>query len=116
MRLEVGSIAVEGLEFGGQTALDGRTLLVDRDEIRRLVLEAPHFAAVAVPPARPGESIRIAHALDVPEPRWKTDGPGGVFPGFVTDPVSAGDGHTRRLAGAAAGEVGGPAPGEGTHI
>jgi sarcosine reductase len=116
MRLEVGSIAVEGLEFGGQTALDGRTLLVDRDEIRRLVLEDPHFADVDVRLARPGESIRIIHALDVAEPRWKTDGPGGVFPGFVTDPVSAGDGHTRRLAGVAVVEVGEPVPGEPTHF
>ena len=116
MRLEVGSIAVEGLEFGGQTALDGRTLLVDRDEIRRLVLEDPHFADVDVRLARPGESIRIIHALDVAEPRWKTDGPGGVFPGFVTDPVSAGEGHTRRLAGVAVVEVGEPVPGEPTHF
>jgi len=116
MRLEVGSVAVEGLEFGGQTALDGRTLLVDRDEIRRLVLEDPHFADVDVRLARPGESLRIIHALDVAEPRWKTDGPGGVFPGFVTDPVSAGEGHTRRLAGVAVVEVGEPVPGEATHF
>src|ERR1700716_1448790 len=104
MRLEVGSIAVGGLEFGGQTALDGRTLLVDRDEIRRLVREDPHSPDVDVRVARPGESIRIIHALDVAEPRWKTDGPGGVFPGFVTDPVSGGGGATRRHDGGAGAE------------
>ena len=116
MRLEIGSVAAEGLEFAARTALDGRTLLVDRDEVRRLVLEDPHFADVDVHLARPGESVRIVHALDVSEPRWKTDGPGGVFPGFVADAGSAGEGHTRRLAGVAVVTAGEPVPGEPTHF
>ena len=116
MRLEVGSVGVEEMELDGRTALDGRTLLVDRDEIRRLVLEDPHFADVELHVARPGESVRIVHALDVSEPRWKVDGPGGVFPGFVSDPVSVGEGHTRRLAGVAVVTAGEPVPGEPTHF
>src|SRR5205823_1257884 len=83
--------AVERLEDGGRTALDGRKLLVDRDELRRLALEDPHFADVEVHLVRPGESVRLIHTLDVSEPRWKTDGPGGVFPGFVADAGSAGE-------------------------
>ncbi len=116
MRLEVASVGVDGMELDGRTALDGRTLLVDRDQVRRLVLEDPHFADVEVHVARPGESVRIIHALDVSEPRWKVDGPGGVFPGFVSDPVSVGEGQTRRLAGVAVVTAGEPAPGEPTHF
>src|SRR2546421_6583676 len=90
MQLEVGSIHVDNLDFGARTALHDHTLVVDRDEIRRLVLEDTHFAGVDVQIARPGDSVRIIHALDVVEPRWKVAGPGGVFPGFVSPPTTVG--------------------------
>ncbi len=116
MQLEVGSIQVESLEFGAQTALHDHTLVLDRDEIRRLVLEDTHFAGVDVHIARPGDSVRIIHALDVVEPRWKVAGPGGVFPGFVSPPTTVGEGRTHRLAGVAVVETGNPVPGEPTHF
>ena len=37
MRLELGSIAIDALEFGARTALADHTLVVERDEIRQLV-------------------------------------------------------------------------------
>jgi sarcosine reductase len=116
MQLEVGSIHVDNLDFGARTALHDHTLVVDRDEIRRLVLEDTHFADVDVQIARPGDSVRIIHALDVVEPRWKVAGPGGVFPGFVSPPTTVGEGRTDRLAGVAVVEVGAPVPGEPTHF
>jgi glycine reductase len=116
MRLAVGSITVDNLEFGPSTTLRGRTLVVNRDEIRRVVLEDPHFAEVEIHVARPGESTRIIHAMDVVEPRWKVAGPGGVFPGLVSAPAAAGAGTTIRLAGVAVVEAGEPVPGEPTHF
>jgi glycine reductase complex component B subunit alpha and beta len=116
MQLEVGSIHVDNLEFGARTALHDHTLVVDRDEIGRLVLEDPHFAAVDPHIVRPGDSVRIIHALDVVEPRWKVAGPGGVFPGFVSPPTTVGEGRTHRLAGVAVVEAGVPVPGEPTHF
>src|SRR3982074_2541422 len=116
MRLAVGSITVEDLELGPSTALRGRTLVVNREEIRQVVLPDPHFAGVEIHVARPGESVRIIHALDVVEPRWKVAGPSGVFPGFVSAPAAAGDGKTIRLAGVAVIEAGEPVPGEPTHF
>src|SRR5262245_21243772 len=116
MKLEVGSIGVEGIEFGGRTDLRDRILVVQRDEIRPLVLEDPHFTDVEVHLARPGERVRIIHALDVVEPRWKVAGPGGVFPGFVAPPDRAGEGTTHRLAGVAVVATGDPVPGEPTHF
>src|SRR5215472_1788095 len=35
------------------------------------------------------------------EPRCKIEGPGRVFPGFLGDPVTVGQGRTHRLAGTA---------------
>src|SRR5262245_45860969 len=112
MKLDVGSIEVEGIEFGGKTDLRDRTLVVHRDEIRQLVLDDPHFSGVKLRLARRGERVRIIHALDVVEPRWKVAGPGGVFPGFVTPPDRAGEGTTHRLAGVAVVATGNPVPGE----
>ncbi len=116
MRLTVRSITVEQLDFGPSTALRGRTLVVNRDEVRQVVLDDPHFGDVELHVARPGESVRILHALDVVEPRWKVAGPSGVFPGFVSSPATVGDGETIRLAGVAVVEAGEPVPGEPTHF
>jgi sarcosine reductase len=114
MRLEIGSVNVRGLDFGHRTELADHTLVIDHDELRALVLDDPHFTDVRVRLARPGESVRLIHTLDVVEPRWKVAGPGGVFPGFVSPPVTVGEGRTHRLAGVAVVEVGAPVPGEST--
>ena len=68
------------------------------DDTRRAVLS---IADVELHIAKPGESVRIIHSLDVVEPRWKVAGPGGVFPGFVSPPSAVGEGQTNRLAGVA---------------
>ena len=114
MRLEIGSIHVRDVEMGGRTELRDHTLVLDPEELRALVLEDSHFADVRVRLVEPGESVRIIHALDVVEPRWKVAGPGGVFPGFVSPALTVGEGRTHRLSGVAVVEVGAPVPGEST--
>src|SRR6266850_7477259 len=114
MRLEVGSLHVRDVEVRGKTELRDHTLAVDAEELRALVLEDPHFTDVRVRVVKPGESVRIIHALDIVEPRWKVTGPGGVFPGFVSPAITVGEGRTHRLAGVAVVEVGAPVPGEST--
>jgi len=114
MRLEIGTMNVRDVEVGGRTELRDHTLVVDVQELRRLVLEDQHFADAQVRVVKPGESVRIIHALDVVEPRWKVEGPGGVFPGFVSPPTTVGEGRTHRLADVAVVEVGAPVPGEST--
>jgi glycine reductase complex component B subunit alpha and beta len=116
MRLEVASYDVRELRFGSRTALDGHTLEIDPQELRRLVLEDAHFAGVALHLAQPGDSVRIVNGLDVIEPRWKAEGPGGVFPGFVSEVTPVGSGRTNRLAGVAVVQVSAPVPGEQTHF
>ena len=114
MRLEVGSIHVKDVALGASTALRDRTLTIDPEELRALVLDDSHFADCRIHLAKPGDSVRIIHALDIVEPRWKVSGPGGVFPGFVSPAVTVGEGRTHRLAGVAVLEVGAPVPGEST--
>jgi len=114
MRLEVGSIHIRDVEIGRDTALSDHTLVIDPEELRALVLEDSHFADVRVHLVKPGESVRIIHALDLVEPRWKVTGPGGVFPGFVSPALTVGEGRTHRLAGVAVVEVSAPVPGEST--
>lgn len=116
MRLEIGSFHIDRIEFGARTGVAGGTLVVDNDQVRRLVLADSHFADVQVHLVRPGETIRIINAKDAVEPRWKVSGPGGVFPGFVSAPTTVGEGRTHRLAGVAVLEVAEPVPGEQTHF
>src|SRR6185295_1371076 len=115
MRLELGSFHINSIEFGPRTVVENRTLVVNRDEVRRLVLGDSHFADVRVHLVRPGELVRIINAKDAVEPRWKVSGPGGVFPGFVSAPTTVGEGRTHRLGGVAVLEVTAPVPGEQTH-
>jgi glycine reductase len=116
MRLEVGTFQIRAIEFGARTGVAGGTLVVNKDEVRRLVLGDSHFADVQVHLARPGELVRIINAKDAVEPRWKVSGPGGVFPGFVSAPTTVGEGRTHRLGGVAVLEVAEPVPGEQTHF
>jgi len=114
MRLEVGSNHIRDVVIGRDTALSDHTLVIDPEELRALVLEDSPFADVRVHLVKPGESVRVIHALDVVEPRWKVTGPGGVFPGFVSPALTVGEGRTHRLAGVAVVEVSAPVPGEST--
>jgi glycine reductase len=116
MRLEVGTFHIQSIEFGARTAAAGGTLVVNKDEVRRLVLADSHFADVQVHLARPGERLRVVNAKDTVEPRWKVSGAGGVFPGFVSAPTTVGEGRTHRLGGVAVLEVAAPVPGEQTHF
>src|SRR2546428_10219462 len=114
MRLEVGTIQIRDVEIGRATALTDHTLVIHPEELRTLVLEDSHFADVQVHLVKPGGSVRGSHVLDVVEPRFKVEGPGGVFPGFVSPALTVGEGRTHRLAGVAVAEVGAPVPGEST--
>ncbi|HKV45426.1 MAG TPA: glycine/sarcosine/betaine reductase component B subunit [bacterium] len=99
MRLEVASFSVRRAVFGHRMELSGGSLVVNREELTETILaRTKSLTGVRVDLVHPGEAARIIHALDVVEPRCKVDGPGSVFPGFLGDPVTAGQGRTHRLA------------------
>ena len=101
MRLELGNIEVKDIVFGDELKLDGGTLTVNKQELIDLVLEDDHLVSCDIDIAKPGESTRITPVKDVVEPRVKVDGPGGVFPGFLSPVDMVGSGRTHVLKGCA---------------
>ena len=100
-KLELRTFDVESVAFGDRTALAGRALTVSKDELRALVLADPAFSSVDIQLVRPGDAARITQITDVVEPRAKSGGTGGVFPGLLSPVEPAGGGRTDRLRGVA---------------
>ncbi len=108
MRLELGYIQINDVKFGNKTEVVDHTLYVNKEELIAHLSDDDRLAKVEVELAKPGESIRIMPVKDVIEPRVKVEGPGGMFPGFVSNEEQVGSGRTHVLKGAAvvtAGEV-----------
>ena len=101
MRLEVGSVLIKDVQFGGKTEVKNGVLYVNQDEIKKVAGDDDRIKSVEVFLARPGESVRIIPVKDVVEPRVKVDGPGGIFPGFMSGVEQVGSGRTHVLKGAA---------------
>jgi glycine reductase complex component B subunit alpha and beta len=101
MRLELGQVLIKNIQFGEETKIDNGVLYVNKEELINLIKEDEHLSFVDVEIARPGESIRITPVKDVIEPRVKTEGPGGIFPGVLSKVETVGSGKTNVLKGAA---------------
>ena len=101
MRLELGHVLINDVQFGDETKIDNGVLYVNKEELIALIKEDEHLKEVDVDIARPGESVRITPVKDVVEPRVKVDGPGGVFPGILSKVDVVGSGKTNVLKGCA---------------
>lgn len=102
MRLEIGSIFIKDVQFGATTEVKSGTLYVNKDELAKAAQgDDDRIKSVEVFLARPGESVRILPVKDAVEPRVKVEGPGGIFPGFMTGVEQVGSGRTHVLRGAA---------------
>lgn len=101
MRLEVGKILIKDVQFGPETRVEGGTLFINKQELLREVSGDDRLKSIDVDIAKPGEETRIIPVKDVIEPRVKVEGPGGVFPGFVSKVEMVGSGRTHVLKGAA---------------
>jgi glycine reductase len=77
------------------------TLVVNQDELRRLVLEDEAIESVDFAIVGPGESCRAGPVFDIVEPRAKAPGGSPDWPGILGAPLTAGEGTTHVLAGAA---------------
>ncbi|MEG2200221.1 MAG: glycine/sarcosine/betaine reductase component B subunit, partial [Anaerovorax sp.] len=106
MKLELGKIKINDVQFGQKTMVDKGVLYVNKEEVENLVLEDERIASVKIELARPGESIRITPVKDVIEPRVKVSGGGGVFPGVMNKVKEVGHGRTHALDGCAVITVG----------
>ena len=101
MPLKLAIYRISTIRFGSRTSLDGATLIVDREELSRLVLEDPCFSSVEFEIVQPGESCRAGPVFDIIEPRAKGPDSSPDFPGILGLPQTAGMGTTHVLEDAA---------------
>ena len=99
--LKLGKIKIKNIEFGEKSEILNRILIINREELRSLLLEDKNLKDVDVKIARPGESKRIIPIKDVIEPRVKVRGSGEIFPGFFEKSETVGNGITHVLKGVA---------------
>lgn len=102
MKLELGIVPINDMKFSSKTAVNGKCLEINKDELIALIKEDALIKDVELHIAKPGDSIRIIPVKDVLEPRAKVEGSGVCFPGFFTgEEAPVGEGKTVVLRGAA---------------
>lgn len=101
MRLEMGHIHINDIQFGTESKIENGVLYVAEEAVKAIVLEDDKIADVKLDIAKPGESVRITPVKDVIEPRVKVEGQGGIFPGMISKVDAVGSGKTYALKGMA---------------
>jgi glycine reductase len=101
MQLTLAIHLISEIRFDSQARLNGATLCVSKEELRRLVLEDSSFAGVDFEIVRAGESCRAGPVFDIVEPRAKGLDGSPDWPGILGAPETAGAGTTHVLQGAA---------------
>ena len=79
MQLTLAHHPITDIRFGTSTQLDGSVLTVDREALRKIVLEDESLTSVDFAIPRPGESSRAGPIFDTIEPRAKAPGDGSGF-------------------------------------
>jgi glycine reductase len=92
---------IKDVQFGDETRVENGVLIINKQELLREVGGDERLKSIDVDIAKPGEEVRIIPVKDVIEPRVKVEGPGGVFPGFISKVDMVGSGKTNVLKGTA---------------
>ena len=100
MKLELGKIEIDDIQFAENTEIDNSILKVNKDELLEKIAD-DRIVSIDLDIVRPGDSVRVIPVKDVIEPRVKVEGEGGIFPGFLADNKMVGEGRTHALKGAA---------------
>ena len=105
MKLELGFIQINDIQFSKECKVESNTLYIDPDAVKAFMYEDDDVKAwvkdFSFDIAKPGESVRITPVKDVIEPRVKVEGSGGVFPGVINKVDTVGSGKTHVLRGMA---------------
>src|SRR5262245_13072068 len=112
MQLTLAHHPVTEMRFGTHTQLDGTKLVIEQDELSRLVLEDETIESVDFEIVSSGESCRAGPIFDIVQPRAKAPGSSSDFPGILGPPTTAGMGTTNVLEGAAVSVLAERSPGE----
>jgi len=113
--LDLATFKVTDVVLGSETRLRDGILAVNAEDLKSILLANDAFEDVSIDVARPGESVRLIHVVDVVEPRMRVLNPGSDFPGLLGRLETVGTGRTHRLSGVAVVEVAEPVPGEASH-
>ena len=97
MKLQLSKFHVRDIQFAERSRFEDGVLYVNKQELADYLLEDDNIKAVDFDIARPGESTRIVPIKDIVQPRYKVSGPGQVFPGYVGDVQTVGEGVTNVL-------------------
>ncbi len=102
MRLELATFEVSQITVGSDAAsLQGGELIVDCEQLRKIIRTDVRLADAAIDVVEPGESARVVHFCDAIEPRIKVAGAGACYPGWAGSVETVGAGRTHRLGGMA---------------
>ncbi|MGM0438540.1 MAG: glycine/sarcosine/betaine reductase component B subunit [Bacillota bacterium] len=99
MKLELGKIEIDDIQFGDNTEINDGVLKVNKDELMEEIAD-DRITSIEFNIVKPGDNVRIIPVKDVIEPRVKIEGDGGIFPGFLSDNKMVGEGKTLALKGA----------------
>ena len=100
LQLDLEIVKIKDVQFGEGTGVQEGVLTICKEEMLEY-LSDPVFTRMEIELARPGESVRIIPVKDVIEPRIKTEGGEGSFPGFFGGFSGVGEGKTKVLRGCA---------------
>ena len=112
MSLTLAVHPIKEIRFGAAIQSANSTLIVEQEELRRLVLQDSRIEAVDFAITGPGESCRAGPVFDIVEPRAKEAGGSPDWPGVLGAPQTAGRGTTHVLRGAAVTALREQSPGE----
>jgi glycine reductase len=101
MKLELGKIIIDDLQFAVETRISDKTLFINQEELLEIIGKDSRITNIKLEIVQPGEDVRIIPVKDVIEPRIKVKGPGGVFPGIISGEEIVGSGITHVIKGAA---------------
>lgn len=105
MKLELGFIKINDVQFSNECAVKDGILYVNPEDVKAFIYDnddvKSYIKSINFDIAKPGESVRITPVKDVIEPRVKVEGPGGVFPGVISKVDTVGSGRTHVLKGCA---------------
>ena len=105
MKLELGFIKINDVQFSNECAVKDGILYVNPEDVKAFIYDnddvKSYIKSINFDIAKPGESVRITPVKDVIEPRCKVAGPGGMFPGVISKVDTVGSGRTHVLKGAA---------------
>lgn len=106
MKLNVTNYQLKDVKWADKTRYKDGILLLNKDELKKIIMEDDVFEDVELIIAHPGENTRIVNILDVFDARCKKSDEGTVYPGFTNEIGISGIGTTNVIKNFAIAEVG----------